>query len=260
MIRRIGKDDKEAVMLYLRSALVNSINICSKIKKYGFDGDELYVYADFWSDGEIKYVFSVFQGTVSVFSVSDEVETLDIYVYLRDNFIGYKALIGEESKVRGFMRHTLFRQQEKIDLFLANTRSFREPEFEENRAMPARVGDAKKILSLIESKVPKLFDPTKEELAESIKAYGAYIIKNEQGEITAAAVVADKSGRMVEIAVYSTSANTHKEDIQMVLSALTNGVLKKKYACCCKSGEVIEKQMLKSMGFQAVGTDLYLAR
>ena len=137
MITRVMNKDREAVGTYLRSALVNSIGICSKINQFGLESDELYVYADFWADGEIKYVFSVADGEVTVFSTSNEVEVMDIYIYLRDNFIGYSSVTGEEKKVRDFMRHTLFRTNKELAVFLANTRSFREPEFEENLAVPS---------------------------------------------------------------------------------------------------------------------------
>ena len=90
MITRVMNKDREAVGVYLRSTLVNSIGICSIINKYGLESDELYVYADFWADGEIKYVFSVADGDVTVFSASNEVDVMDIYIYLRDNFIGIR--------------------------------------------------------------------------------------------------------------------------------------------------------------------------
>lgn len=260
MIRRVGKDDKEALMLYLRSALVNSLGICSKIKKYGFDSDELYVYADFWSDGEIKYVFSVSEGNVCIFSTSNEVETLNIYVYLRDNFVGYMTVSGEEAKVRSFMRHTLFRQKTELGVFLANSRSFREPEFEENRAVPARVGDVDEMLALAALKQPQTVSHDKESLKASIKDYGAYIIKNDSGMITSMAIVEDKASRMVEIGIYTLEKEMKGEDVQMVAGALSCAVLRKKYACCCRTALIGEKQLLKNMGFQSVGTDLYLAR
>ena len=117
MITRVMNKDREAVGIYLRSTLVNSIGICSKINKYGLESDELYVYADFWADGEIKYVFSVADGEVTVFSVSNEVDIMDIYIYLRDNFIGYSCVTGEAKKVRDFMRHTLFRTQKELGVF-----------------------------------------------------------------------------------------------------------------------------------------------
>lgn len=260
MIQRINKDNKDAVMIYLRSSLVHSLRICSAVREYGVDGDELYVYADFWSDGEIKYVFAVFEGTVTVFSTSDEVDILDIYVYLRDNFIGYMAVTGEEKKVREFMRHTLFRQRTKLDVFLANSSSFREPDFHENEAVPAHVSDADELMELISHKVPQTVKISKDGLINSIKKYGAFIVRDENDEISSAAIVEDKAGRMAQIGIYSLSKEMKREQTQMVAAALTSAVIKKKYACCCRTAQVSEKQLLKSMGFQNAGTDLYLSR
>ena len=193
MITRVMNKDREAVGIYLRSTLVNSIGICSKINKYGLESDELYVYADFWADGEIKYVFSVADGDVTIFSTSNEVDVMDIYIYLRDNFIGYASVTGEEKKVRDFMRHTLFRTQKELGVFLANTRSFREPEFEENLAVPAHVADAAEILALCESKVPAIKKHSKESIVQSIKEYGAFLVRDKAGDIAAQAIVEEKA-------------------------------------------------------------------
>lgn len=260
MITRVMNKDREAVGIYLRSALVNSIGICSKINKYGLESDELYVYADYWADGEIKYVFSVSEGDVTIFSTSNEVDIMDIYIYLRDNYIGYSSVIGEEKKIRDFMRHTLFRTKLELGVFLANTRSFREPEFEETLASPAHVADADDILSLCQSKEIQLKKHTKESIISSIKEYGAFIVRDEAGYISAQAIVEQKAGRMVEIGIYTISHEANNEHAQMAAAALASAILKKKYACCCRTGAVGEKQTLKSMGFQPVGTDLYLSR
>ena len=260
MITRVMNKDREAVGIYLRSTLVNSIGICSKINKYGLESDELYVYADFWADGEIKYVFSVADGEVTVFSVSNEVDIMDIYIYLRDNFIGYSCVTGEAKKVRDFMRHTLFRTQKELGVFLANTRSFREPEFEENLAVPAHVADAQDILEMCSTKTPAVKKHTKESIIASIKEYGAFIVRDEAGDITAQAIVEEKAGRMVEIGIYTINREAKDTYAHMAAGALAGASLKKKYACCCRTAAIGEKQVLKSMGFQLVGTDLYLSR
>lgn len=260
MITRVMNKDREAVGVYLRSTLVNSIGICSKINKYGLESDELYVYADFWADGEIKYVFSVADGDVTVFSTSNEVDVMDIYIYLRDNFIGYSSVTGEVGKVRDFMRHTLFRNQKELGVFLANTRSFREPEFEENLAAPAHVGDAEKMLELCESKTPAIKKHTAQSIASSVKEYGAFLVRDEAGDILAQAIVEEKAGRMMEIGIYTRHTEAKDRYAQMAASALTSVILKKKYACCCRTYVIGEKQVLKTMGFQFVGTDLYLSR
>ena len=260
MIRRIMNKDREAVGVYLRSTLVNSIGICSKINKYGLESDELYVYADFWADGEIKYVFSVADGDVTVFSASNEVDVMDIYIYLRDNFIGYATVTGEEKKIRDFMRHTLFRTQQQLSVYLTNTRSFREPEFEENTAVPAHVADAEEMLSLCESKSPLIKKHSKQSIIEYMKEYGAYLVRDESGDIISQAIVEEKAGRMVEIGIYSLNHESRDETANMAAAALTNAILKKKYAVCCRTYSVGEKQILRAMGFQNVGTDLYLSR
>ena len=260
MITRVMNKDREAVGIYLRSVLVNSIGICSKINKYGLESDELYVYADFWADGEIKYVFSVADGDVTVFSPSNEVDIMDIYVYLRDHFIGYASVTGEEKKVRDFMRHTLFRTKKELGVFLANTRSFREPEFEENLAVPAHVADAGNMLALCETKAPAIKKHSKESIVKSIKEYGAFLVRDSAGDILAQAIVEEKAGRMVEIGIYTTGAEAKNTYAQMAAGALASAILKKKYACCCRTYVIGEKQVLKSMGFQPVGTDLYLSR
>ena len=260
MISRVMNKDRERIGNYLRSALVNSIGICSKINKYGFESEELYVYADYWADGEIKYVFSVSQGEVSIFSTSDEIDIMDIYIYLRDHFIGYSAVTGEEKKVREFMRHTLFRTSTEMSVFLANTRSFREPEFEEMIAVPAHVSDADDMLALCEQKSPQIKQHDKQSLIDSIKEYGAYIIRDSAGDIVAQAIVEEKAGRMVEIGLYSISHEANNEEASMTAAALASAILKKKYACCCRTSLVGEKQVLKAMGFQNVSTHLYLSR
>lgn len=260
MIKKVMNKDREAIGVYLRSALVNSIGICSKINKHGLESDELYVYADYWADGEIKYVFSVADGEVTVFSISDEVDVMQIYVYLRDNFIGYTSVTGEAKKVREFMRHTLFREQKELSVFLANTRSFREPEFEENLAMPAHLAQAREIAEFCAHKSPQIGKHSEQSVAESIKDYGAFVVRDEKGEILAQAIVEKKAGRMVEIGIYSLSREARDEAAHMAAAALTNAILKKKYAVCCRTFAVSEKQILKTMGFQNVGTDLYLSR
>ena len=260
MITRVMNKDREAVGSYLRSTLVNSIGICSKINKYGLESDELYVYADFWTDGEIKYVFSVADGDVTIFSASNEVDIMDIYVYLRDNYIGYASVTGEEKKVRDFQRHTLFRIQEELDVFLANTRSFREPEFEENLAVPAHVADAQEILDLCEKTQPGFKKHSKQELVQSIKEYGAFLVRDEAGDITAQAIVEEKAGRMVEIGIYTINREAKDIHSHMAAGALATAIIKKKYACCCRTHVIAQKQLLKTMGFQHVGTDLYLSR
>ena len=260
MISRVMNKDREAVGIYLRSALVHSIGICSKINKYGLESEELYVYADYWADGEIKYVFSVAEGDVTVFSTSDEVDIMDIYIYLRDNYIGYASVCGEEKKIRDFMRHTLFRTKQEFSVFLANTRSFREPEFEENAAEPAHVADAEAMLSLCERKALQTKKHSLKSITENIKEYGAFLVRDEAGDIIAQALVEEKAGRMVQIGIYSLSHEAKDEAAHMAAAALTNAILKKKYAVCCRSGSVGEKQILRAMGFQNVGTDLYLAR
>ena len=260
MITRVMNKDREAIGVYLRSALVHSIGICSKINKYGLESDELYVYADYWADGEIKYVFAVAEGEVTVFSTSDEVEVMDIYLYLRDNFIGYASVTGEAKKIRDFMRHTLFRVQKEQAVFLANTRSFREPDFEDNLATPAHVADAEEMLALCECKETVVKKHSERSLTESIKEYGAFLVRDETGAIVAQAIVEEKAGRMVEIGIYSFSREAKDEWAHMAAAALTNAILKKKYAVCCRSYAVGEKQILKTMGFQNVGTDLYLSR
>jgi hypothetical protein len=158
------------------------------------------------------------------------------------------------------MRHTLFRKKTEAAVFLANTRSFREPEIEENFAVPAHVSDADEMLALTSLKPEQTVKHAAEELVSSIKEYGAYIIRNEKGEISSMAVVEDKSGRMVEIGIYTLSKEMKKEETQMVAAALTAAIIRKKYTCCCRTAAVSEKQLLKSMGFQNVGTDLYLSR
>ena len=260
MITRVMNKDREAVGIYLRRTLVNSIGICSKINKYGLESDELYVYADFWTDGEIKYVFSVADGEVTVFSNSDEIDIMDIYIYLRDNFIGYASVTGEAKKVRDFMRHTLFRAQKELGVFLANTRSFREPEFEDNFAEPAHVADAQAMLALCDKKTPTFKKHTAQGLLASMKEYGAYVVRDEAGDIIAQAIVEEKAGRMVEIGMYSMNREARDLYAHMAAGALASAVLKKKYACCCRTHVIAEKQILKSMGFQNVGTDLYLSR
>ena len=125
MITRVMNKDREAVGIYLRSTLVNSIGICSKINKYGLESDELYVYADFWADGEIKYVFSVADGEVTVFSVSNEVDIMDIYIYLRDNFIGYSCVTGEAKKVRDFMLELISNMYSGIRQFPPESKEYR---------------------------------------------------------------------------------------------------------------------------------------
>lgn len=260
MITRVMNKDREAVGVYLRSTLVNSIGICSKINKYGLESEELYVYADYWADGEIKYVFSVSDGEVTVFSTSNEVDVMDIYIYLRDKYIGYNSVTGEEKKVRDFMRHTYFRTEKELSVFLANTRSFREPEFEENLAVPAHVADAEEILALCQTALPPIKKHTKQSVTESIKEYGAFVLKDETGDITAQAIVEQKAGRMVEIGIYTLHQDSKNEHAQMVAGALASAVLKKKYACCCRTHVIGQKQILKAMGFQSVGTDLYLSR
>lgn len=260
MISRVMNKDRERIGTYLRSALVNSVAMCSKINKYGFESEELYVYADYWADGEIKYVFSVSQGEVSIFSTSDEVDIMDIYIYLRDHYIGYNAVTGEEKKVREFMRHTLFRNSTELSVFLANTRSFREPEFEQMTAVPAHVSDADDMLALCEQKTSNIKLHDKQSLIDSIKEYGAYIVRDSSGDITAQAIVEEKAGRMVEIGLYTISHEATNDEVNMAAAALTSAILKKKYACCCRTALVGEKQGLKLMGFQNVGTDLYLSR
>lgn len=260
MITRVMNKDREAIGVYLRSVLVNSISICSKINKYGLESDELYVYADYWADGEIKYVFSVADGDVTVFSVSNEVDIMDIYIYLRDNFIGYSSVIGEEKKIRDFMRHTLFRTKQELSVFLANTRSFREPEIEENAAVPAHVADAEEIFEMCSGKALGIKKHSLKEITQNIKEYGAFIVRDEAGEIVAQAIVEEKAGRMMQIGIYSHSHEAKDEPALMAAAALTNAILKKKYAVCCRSAAVSEKQILRTMGFQNVGTDLYLSR
>ena len=260
MITRVMNKDREAVGVYLRSTLVNAIGICSKINKYGLESDELYVYADYWADGEIKYVFSVAEGEVTIFSTSNEIDIMDIYIYLRDNFIGYNAVTGEEKKIRDFMRHTLFREKKELSVFLANTRSFREPEFEENLAVPAHVADAEQMLALCQAKKRLNKNHTLKELTQSVKDYGAFLVRDDAGDIVAQAIVEEKAGRMMEIGIYSLSHEARDEAAFMAASALTGTILKKKYAVCCRCKNIGTKQLLREMGFQNVGTDLYLSR
>ena len=150
--------------------------------------------------------------------------------------------------------------QKELAVFLANTRSFREPEFEENLAVPAHVADADAILSLCEQKEPAIKKHTKQSIVNSIKEYGAFLVRDEAGDITAQAIVEEKAGRMVEIGIYTINHEAKDIYAHMAASALTGAILKKKYACCCRTHVIAEKQNLKTMGFQNVGTDLYLSR
>ena len=96
MIKKIDKEMRAKALEYLHASPVNALAICEAAKYYGIDSEHFSLWGDFWVDGEIKCLFAKIEDVIYIFSNSPAVDTMDIYTFLRDNYIGYKYVIGQE--------------------------------------------------------------------------------------------------------------------------------------------------------------------
>ena len=258
MIRRIQKEEKDKMSSYLKKELPASSRIIADIRSFGFESDDFYIYADFWADGEIKYIFTVLAGKISIYSYANEIDIIDIYVFLRDNFIGYRSVQGIEDKIRDFRRHTLFREIRSYDIMTCSVKHYKAPEEELPPCRQATVEELDEIYSLFDEDDGYAFIPSKRMLEEMIEA-GEVFVTAESGEIKACSLTLNRAMRHAEIAVLTSEGASDKQKLS-ASAALCEKLYQKKYRCSVRTDKIEEKSLFKSLGFTKWDKDLYIAR
>ena len=258
MIRRVLKEEKDKLSSYLKKELPASSRIIADIRSFGFESDDFYIYADFWADGEIKYIFTVLSGKISIYSYANEIDIIDIYVFLRDNFIGYRSVQGIEDKIRDFRRHTLFREIKSYDIMTCSVKHYKEPEGELPACREAKPEDLEFIYSLFDSDSGYSFIPSKRMIEEMIEAGEVFAVK-ENGAIKACALTLNRAMRHAEVAILSAESASN-EDKLSAIKALCEKLYLKKYRCSVRTDKLEEKSLFKSLGFSKWDKDLYIAR
>lgn len=257
MIRRVQKSEKEKISSYLRGEIPATIRMISDIRKYGFESDDFYIYADFWSDGEIKFIFTAASGKINVYSYADEIDTIDIYVFLRDNFIGYRSVQGIEEKIRDFQRHTLFRDIHQIEILCASARTYNPPAVNGVEIASVNAGDLRTLLTLSES--AGVYNSIDENKIKTAAENGEMFVVKENGVLQAAAFTLNKALRHAEIMLLS-EKNCKTEYRKAAADALCTYLFGKKYKCSVRAEKNTDKILFKNLGFAEWGKDLYIAR
>ncbi len=257
MIRRVQQNEKEKISSYLRKEIPATIRMISDIRKYGFESNDFYIYADCWSDGEIKFIFTAASGKINVYSYADEIDTIDIYVFLRDNFIGYRSVQGIEEKIRDFQRHTLFREIHQIEILCASARIYSPPAL--NGVEPASVNaeDLHTLMILAESAGE--YNSIDEDKIKAAAKNGELFVVKENGVLQAAAFTLNKALRHAEIMLLS-EKNCKTKYREAVADALCTYLFSRKYKCSVRTEKNADKILFKNLGFAEWGKDLYLAR
>ncbi len=263
MIKKIDKEMRAKALEYLHTSPVNALAICEAAKYYGIDSEHFSLWGDFWVDGEIKCLFAKIEDVIYIFSNSPAVDTMDIYTFLRDNYIGYKYVIGQAEKIKGYQRHILFKYKREHSAMILNKKDLTVPDFSRQKATLISEAVAEEVAQFINESEDFKFHPlSPKAIMKYTEKYGGYYVRA-RGRIAAVGIGCANIRKLMSISVLITDEK-YKEDYgytEMIVSRIAQSAFAAGYRGICTDNvsEGYEKA-LKRLGFEHSTQNLLLKR